>query len=214
MEYRGQDPRTLVGTIHGPGYSGGGAITQTHTLAQGGFNLGFHVFAIDWDETSITWMRRRLRLPPRRPGRPAGRRRLGVQPPVLHHPERGRGRALGRLAGRLHGVPAGDAGGLCAGLRGDAVGAALACRSLLFCHDSRFDVQTIVPLCRLFPRDLQPYRPGGRREHRRRRRLRQRAGRALKTAAAPVSSVILLILTLHYLRGQNRECPKMPQEVP
>jgi beta-glucanase (GH16 family) len=55
MEYRGQNPRTLVGSIHGPGYSGNGAITQTHTLAQGGFNLGFHVFAIDWDETSITW---------------------------------------------------------------------------------------------------------------------------------------------------------------
>lgn len=55
MEYRGQYPRQLVGTIHGPGYSGNSAIGSTHTLAQGGFNLGFHVFAIEWDETSITW---------------------------------------------------------------------------------------------------------------------------------------------------------------
>jgi beta-glucanase (GH16 family) len=47
MEYRGQEPRVLVGSIHGPGYSGNGAITQTHTLAQGGFHLGFHEFAIE-----------------------------------------------------------------------------------------------------------------------------------------------------------------------
>jgi beta-glucanase (GH16 family) len=56
MEYRGQEPRVLVGSIHGPGYSGNGAISQTHTLAQGGFHLGFHEFAIEWNETSITWL--------------------------------------------------------------------------------------------------------------------------------------------------------------
>ena len=56
MEYRGQYPRTLVGTIHGPGYSGGNPISATHTLAQGGFNLGYHEFAIEWDATSITWL--------------------------------------------------------------------------------------------------------------------------------------------------------------
>ena len=55
MEYRGQYPRQLVGTVHGPGYSGNNAIGSTHTLAQGGFNLGFHDFAIEWDESSITW---------------------------------------------------------------------------------------------------------------------------------------------------------------
>jgi beta-glucanase (GH16 family) len=55
MEYRGQEPRVLVGSIHGPGYSGGGCITSRHELAQGGFNLGFHVFAIDWNELGITW---------------------------------------------------------------------------------------------------------------------------------------------------------------
>jgi len=55
MEYRGQNPRTLVGSIHGPGYSGNGAIMNIHTLAQGGLNLGFDVFAINWDETAITW---------------------------------------------------------------------------------------------------------------------------------------------------------------
>ena len=55
MEYRGQEPRTLHGSLHGPGYSGGGAVTARHTLAQGGFHLGFHEFAVEWSETSITW---------------------------------------------------------------------------------------------------------------------------------------------------------------
>ncbi len=55
MEYRGQDPRTIHGSLHGPGYSGGAAITGQHTLAQGGFNLGFHTFAVEWTEAAITW---------------------------------------------------------------------------------------------------------------------------------------------------------------
>ena len=56
MEYRGQEPRALHGSLHGPGYSGNGAISTTHTLAQGGFNLGYHVFAVEWTETAITWL--------------------------------------------------------------------------------------------------------------------------------------------------------------
>ncbi len=56
MEYRGQEPRILHGSLHGPGYSGITALTMEHVLAQGGFNLGFHVFALEWDEDSITWL--------------------------------------------------------------------------------------------------------------------------------------------------------------
>ena len=55
MEYLGHDPRSIYGTIHGPGHYGGGAIGNKHTLAQGGFNLGFHEFAITWDEQEIVW---------------------------------------------------------------------------------------------------------------------------------------------------------------
>lgn len=55
MEYRGQFPATVVGTIHGPGYSGGNPVTRSYTLPQGTLDTGFHVYAIDWDETSITW---------------------------------------------------------------------------------------------------------------------------------------------------------------
>jgi beta-glucanase (GH16 family) len=55
MEYLGHDPRTIYGTIHGPGHFGNGAIGSSHTISQGGYNLGFHEFVVDWDEDSITW---------------------------------------------------------------------------------------------------------------------------------------------------------------
>ena len=55
MEYRGQEPRVLFGSIHGPGHSGNSAITSRHELAQGGFHLGFHVFSIDWSAERILW---------------------------------------------------------------------------------------------------------------------------------------------------------------
>jgi beta-glucanase (GH16 family) len=55
MEYRGQEPRVLIGSLHGPGYSGGGALSTRHTLAQGGFNLGFHTFAVEWSPAAISW---------------------------------------------------------------------------------------------------------------------------------------------------------------
>jgi len=55
MEYRGQEPRVLHGTIHGPGYAGDASIGAQHTLAQGGFHLGFHVFAVEWSGNEIVW---------------------------------------------------------------------------------------------------------------------------------------------------------------
>ena len=55
MEYLGQEPRAIHGTIHGPGHFGDSAITKKHVLAQGGFHLGFHEFAVEWNETSIAW---------------------------------------------------------------------------------------------------------------------------------------------------------------
>jgi len=56
MEYRGHEPRTLHGTLHGPGYHGDSAIGSKHLLAQGGFNLGFHTFTVEWNAESITWL--------------------------------------------------------------------------------------------------------------------------------------------------------------
>ena len=56
MEYRGQEPSVVHGSLHGPGYSGGSARTSRYTLQGGqGFNDNWHVFSIEWDEKQIAW---------------------------------------------------------------------------------------------------------------------------------------------------------------
>jgi beta-glucanase (GH16 family) len=57
MEYRGQEPRILHGSLHGPGYSGGSALTNRYTLpGDAGFDADFHVFAVEWEAERITWL--------------------------------------------------------------------------------------------------------------------------------------------------------------
>lgn len=56
MEYRGQRPREMLGTIHGPGYSGADGIGKTLVLPSGGFDQDFHTFAIDWDPDKIVFL--------------------------------------------------------------------------------------------------------------------------------------------------------------
>ncbi len=53
MELRGQEPDTIVGSVHGPGYAGAGAIHASHTLDVGTFADGFHVFAVEWEPERI-----------------------------------------------------------------------------------------------------------------------------------------------------------------
>lgn len=48
MEYRGQQPNLVHGTVHGPGYSGGAAITKSYGFENDRFDLDFHVFAVEW----------------------------------------------------------------------------------------------------------------------------------------------------------------------
>ncbi len=48
MEYRGQEPTVLIGSVHGPGYSGGNAISKEYTLQNDRFDTGFHIFGIEW----------------------------------------------------------------------------------------------------------------------------------------------------------------------
>jgi len=56
MEYRGQEPRVVHGSLHGPGYSGGNARTGSYRLESGDFAAGFNVFGIEWSEDRITWL--------------------------------------------------------------------------------------------------------------------------------------------------------------
>ncbi|TWU55905.1 glycoside hydrolase family 16 protein [Rubripirellula reticaptiva] len=56
MEYRGQTPNEVLGTLH----YGGVWPNNTHTgasmkLDQGNFSDDFHTFAMDWQEGKITW---------------------------------------------------------------------------------------------------------------------------------------------------------------
>ncbi len=56
MEYRGQEPNVIHGSLHGPGYSAGNAVTGRFTLPGAGFDQDFHVFAIEWQPDQITWL--------------------------------------------------------------------------------------------------------------------------------------------------------------
>jgi beta-glucanase (GH16 family) len=55
MEYRGQEPNILHGSLHGPGYFGGSAITARFELTGEGFDADFHLFSIEWNRDRITW---------------------------------------------------------------------------------------------------------------------------------------------------------------
>jgi beta-glucanase (GH16 family) len=53
MEYRGQEPSKVIGTIHGPGYSGGAGITKSKSLSATRFDNSFHVFTAEWSAERI-----------------------------------------------------------------------------------------------------------------------------------------------------------------
>lgn len=55
MEYRGQQPTIIHGSVHGPGYSAGQAVTDEYSLTSGRFDSEFHVFAIEWGPDYIRY---------------------------------------------------------------------------------------------------------------------------------------------------------------
>jgi beta-glucanase (GH16 family) len=56
MEFRGQEPELVHGTLHGPGYSGAEPISGTFRLRDGEtFTDDFHIFAVEWDPGRITF---------------------------------------------------------------------------------------------------------------------------------------------------------------
>jgi len=54
MEYVGREPDLIMGTLHGPGYSGALGFTrwnrQTYDIAD-----DFHTYAVEWDTDQIQW---------------------------------------------------------------------------------------------------------------------------------------------------------------
>lgn len=55
MENRGQEPTIINGSVHGPGYSAGEAISKSYELQNDRFDTGFHVFGIEWGEDYINY---------------------------------------------------------------------------------------------------------------------------------------------------------------
>jgi beta-glucanase (GH16 family) len=59
MEYRRQEPTSVSGTVHGPGYSGltdpQGQITKAYDLGNDRFDTGFHIFGIEWGPEYINF---------------------------------------------------------------------------------------------------------------------------------------------------------------
>ncbi|MGF1508415.1 MAG: family 16 glycosylhydrolase [Myxococcota bacterium] len=57
MEYCGQEPQIVHGSLHGPGFSGGNALSQIFRKEDDlpAFNEDFHVFAVEWDPARIAW---------------------------------------------------------------------------------------------------------------------------------------------------------------
>jgi beta-glucanase (GH16 family) len=56
VEYRGQEPNIVHGSLHGPGFSGGGALTHAYGLTGPGFDADYHVFAVEWQTNKITFL--------------------------------------------------------------------------------------------------------------------------------------------------------------
>lgn len=55
MENIGKLPSTVLGTAHGPGYSGAGGIGGRASLPAGAYADDFHVYAVEWRPQEIRW---------------------------------------------------------------------------------------------------------------------------------------------------------------
>jgi len=55
MEYLGNSPTKIFGTVHGPGYSGGESISKNFFLSNSRFDTDFHIFGIEWDENRVSF---------------------------------------------------------------------------------------------------------------------------------------------------------------
>lgn len=54
MEYIGREPDLIMGTLHGPGYSGASGLSMWNRQK---YNIAdeFHTYAIEWEPNQITW---------------------------------------------------------------------------------------------------------------------------------------------------------------
>ena len=55
MENRGQQPTTISGAVHGPGYSGGNSINKEFNFSDSRVDTDFHVYGVEWGENYINY---------------------------------------------------------------------------------------------------------------------------------------------------------------
>lgn len=55
MELRGQFPSVIHGSLHGPGYSGGAALSASNTLNNSRYDTDFHLFTVEWGADYIDY---------------------------------------------------------------------------------------------------------------------------------------------------------------
>ncbi|MBK8492942.1 MAG: glycoside hydrolase family 16 protein [Saprospirales bacterium] len=55
VEYRGNKPTVVDGSLHGPGYSKEKSITKNYGFENARFDTDFHVFAVEWTEGYINY---------------------------------------------------------------------------------------------------------------------------------------------------------------
>jgi len=56
MENVGSVPGQVLGSLHGPGYSGGNPLSGSYNLPAGqAFADAFHTFTVDWEPGAVTW---------------------------------------------------------------------------------------------------------------------------------------------------------------
>ncbi len=55
LEVRGQEPDVVLGTVHGPGYSGADSVGALYKNQAGSLADGFHTYAVEWDPGHIAW---------------------------------------------------------------------------------------------------------------------------------------------------------------
>jgi len=55
MEYLGNNPTEVLGTLHAPGVFGGNSLSKRYNLSNSRFDTDFHVFGVEWTEKHINW---------------------------------------------------------------------------------------------------------------------------------------------------------------
>jgi beta-glucanase (GH16 family) len=55
LELRGHQPSSIISSLHGPEYSGAGAVSKKYSLPEGSFAADFHVFRVEWDPAQISF---------------------------------------------------------------------------------------------------------------------------------------------------------------